>query len=113
MTEDLDVAKTILALLSSLVFGGGFYALLRRAIKRAGASGWEVGIWVARADLAALRKEAAEGRAAKARADAVVKEAEARVAKAEAKAEHACEQCRNITKERDQLALRIAQEGKP
>jgi hypothetical protein len=113
MTEDIDVAKTILALLSSLVCGGGFYALLRRAIKRAGASGWEFGIWVARADLARLRAEAAEGRAAKARADAVVKEAEARVAKAVSAAEHACQRCEKVTHERDQLALRIAQEGKP
>lgn len=108
--DDLDVTRTIIAIASG---GGGLvglYALLRRLVRWAGAHGWEAGVWLARVDLDRLRQEARSGREAKAKADAVIKEAEARVAKAEAVAAHACAQCAAITRERDELALRIAKE---
>ena len=112
-TDDIDVTRTVIALLSG---GGGAVALwagLRRLVRWAGAHGWEAGVWLARVDLDRLRAEARSGREAKARAEAVVREAEARVAKAEAVAAHACAQCAAITRERDELALRLAREDHP
>lgn len=112
--EDIDVFKILVAFFATLLGGGGLLVGVKKAVKAAGANGWRVGgeVWIAKVDLARLRKEAASGREAKARADAIVAAAEARVAKAEAAAAHACARCEVIVKERDALALKIAQEGK-
>ena len=110
---DLDLTKTFFVVVSSLISGGGFYALIRAALRKLGKSGWRVGIWVAREDLAKLTEAAASGRAAKERADSIVREAENRVAKAEAAAAHACEECRKMAADRDRLAVLIAKELKP
>lgn len=111
--DDIDTTRTILALLSGGVGVGALWALLRLAVRWAGAHGWEAGVWLARVDLDRLRQDAKSGREAKARAEAITKEAEARVAKAEAAAAHACAQCAKITKERDELALRLTREEHP
>ena len=113
--EDIDIFKTLVAFFVSLITGGGLLVGVKKAVKAAGANGWRVGfeINIAKVDLVKLKKEAASGREAKARADAIATAAEVRVAKAEAAAAHACTRCEALTKERDALALRIAQEGKP
>lgn len=110
---DVDIWQTILALSGGGLSLASLVAGVRWAVKRAGAAGWEIGLWVARVDLAKLRDEATKGRAASARADAIVRAAEARAAASDAAAKHACEQCATITRERDELALRIAHHRAP
>lgn len=111
--------------LDVVLLGGGsaataglLWALLRKAIRAAGAAGWRVSITFSRVDLARLEADAAEGRAAKAKADAVVREAEARVARAEDRAAARAAQvetcqghAETIAEERDALARRIAGVG--
>lgn len=105
---DVDIWQTLLALVGGSSGLAVLLAGIRWAVKKAGASGWECGIWAARVDLAKLRDDAAKGRASTARADAVVKAAEMKVSEFKAVANHACEQCAEVTKERDELALQIA-----
>jgi hypothetical protein len=119
-----------------LVGGGGaagvglLWAILRKAVKEAGASGWRVTLSFARVDLAALERESAaakaraeaeiaevratleressEAKAAKAKAEAVVKEAENRVRQADALALQCRAHLEQTADQRDELALRLA-----
>lgn len=108
--DGIDLTRTIVVLASGSGAAAALWLGLRRAVRWAGAHGWRAGVWLARVDLDKLRAEAKAGREAKAKADAIIREAEARVAKAEAAAAHACAQCAAVTRERDELALRIAKE---
>lgn len=123
--EQTDLLSVIVASL----LGGGSVALVSRSVfawaatrkrpPRSGKYGWKWGTWLAVVDLEALEKELerekAEAAIAKAeaakeieRARAIQREAEARVAKADAQIQQCQEHTALAIRERDRLALAMA-----
>jgi phage protein D len=129
--ERTDLVSVILSIL-----GGGSVALASQRIlvwaaqrkrKGAGRYGWKWGTWFAVVDLEANEKELAEAKAAATaakeeaaavkaeaaremeRSRSIQREAEARVAKAEALTKQCQEHATSAIRERDRLALKIAQ----
>lgn len=95
--DGIDLWRTIGALAAALLGGGGAFATLKAAARKAGLKALRFTWTISSVDVPKLERLAELGR-----------EAELRVAQAEAARAAACAECQRAVRERDELALRIA-----